>query len=65
MARKLIYVKITGTAINQTFRAVSHEMRGLPAGTYHIFEMEDGTTVYYNDFGVRTVTVADDPKKLD
>lgn len=63
-AKKLIYVCITGTGMYQDFKAVSHELRGLPADTYHIFEMEDGTTVYMNDFGIRSVTISDDPKKL-
>ena len=64
MAKKVIYVKISGTGINQSFKALSHELQGLPAGTYHIFELEDGTKVYYNDFGIRTVLIADNPDKL-
>lgn len=65
MAKKLIYVKITGTGINQIFRAVSHEINGLPAGTYHVFELEDGTTVFYNDFGIRSIIIADRLEKLN
>jgi hypothetical protein len=65
MTKKFIYVKITGTGIFQTFKAVSHELRGLPAGSYHIFVLEDGTEVFYNDFGVRTVVLADNPEKLN
>jgi hypothetical protein len=38
---------------------------GLPSGTYHIFELENGATVYLNDFGIRTVTVADSLDKLN
>jgi hypothetical protein len=65
MTKKFIYVKITGTGIFQTFKAVSHELRGLPAGSYHVFELPDGTTIYFNDFGVRSVVVADTPEKLN
>jgi len=65
VAKKLLYVRVTGTAYNQTFGVVSHELRGLPAGTYHIFEMADGTTVFLNDFGIRSVSIADSPEKLN
>jgi hypothetical protein len=63
--KKVIYVRVSGTSINQYFKVLSHEVLGLPAGTYHVFEMENGAKVFLNDFGVRTVTVADDPDKLN
>lgn len=62
--KSLIYVHILGQGINETFRAVSHEVMGFPAGTYHKFVMEDGTDVYFNDFGVRSVKIADRLEKL-
>jgi len=61
---KVLFVRIVGTAINETFKAREHEVVGFPAGTYHKFQMEDGTTVYFNDFGVRSVTIADSLEKL-
>lgn len=66
MARKRapIYVKITGTGISEEFAALSHEIVGLPAGTYHKFEMPTGAVTYFNDFGVRTVVIADAPEDL-
>jgi hypothetical protein len=63
-AKKPIFVKITGTGIVQSFQCMSHDMQGLPAGTYHVFEMADGVKMYLNDFGIRTVLIADDPAKL-
>jgi len=64
MAKKLIYVKIIGTGIMQQFQCVAHSVTGYPAGTYHIFEMPDGSTMYLNDFGIRSVVIADTPDKL-
>jgi hypothetical protein len=52
-----IQVTLTGTGINENFLAMSHEIMGLPAGTYHKFLLEDGTFLYYNDFGLRTVLI--------
>ena len=57
MAKSPIYVKIIGTGINEVFKALSHEIKGLPGGTYHVFEMESGATVFFNDFGIRSVTI--------
>lgn len=50
-----ILVEIKGTGINEEFEALSHEILGLPAGTYHKFEMKNGSTLFVNDFGIRTV----------
>lgn len=58
-SRKLFYARIVGTGINATLKVTSHELRGLPAGTYHVFTLENGAVLYFNDFGVRTVTIAD------
>ena len=64
MDKKLLYVRISGTGFSQTWKCVSHEVIGYPAGTYHVFKFEDGSIVYLNDFGIRTVTIADAPEKL-
>lgn len=61
----MILVRITGTGINEVFKARSHELIGLPAGTYHKFILQNGIEIFYNDFGVRQVSlqrgvVADD-----
>jgi len=63
--KKLLYVRLAGTGINQTFQCLSHELKGLPAGNFHIFEMENGATMYVNDFGIRFVTIADSLEKLN
>lgn len=65
MPRRLIFVKILGTGVNETLRCLSHEIKGLPAGTYHVFEMENGSTLYFNDFGVRSVLIADSIEALN
>lgn len=62
---KRIYVKITGTGLNETFQALSHEMIDMRAATYHLFTMPDGTKVYWNDFGIRTIIIADSIDKLN
>jgi len=62
---KVIFVKILGTGIHEQFRALSHEIVGLPAGTYHKFAMENGSVLYINDFGVRTVAIAGTPEALN
>jgi len=59
------FIKVTGTGIHQEFKCKSHEVIGYPAGTYHKFIMPDGTIFLLNDFGIRTVTVADSADKLD
>jgi hypothetical protein len=56
--KPLIHVKITGTGVNDEFDAVSHEIVGLPAGTYHKFDFVNGVTAYWNDFGIRCVYIA-------
>lgn len=63
--KKLIYVKITGQGINERFEAVSHEVKGYPAGTYHCFELINGTELYFNDFGVRSIVISDRKELLD
>jgi len=62
---KVIYVKILGTGIQEQFRALSHEIVGLPAGTYHKFVLENGAMLYINDFGVRFVTIANSFEALN
>jgi len=57
--KKTIFVRILGQSVHENFQAVSHEIVGLPAGTYHKFEMPNGSTVYYNDFGIRSIVIAD------
>lgn len=57
VSKNRIRVRILGTGINEFFEAVTHEIVGLPAGTYHKFTYNDGTVTYYNDFGVRSVSV--------
>lgn len=63
----MIYVKVIGNGLNvpSRFQAKSHEVKGYPAGTYHLFIMENGAKFWLNDFGIRSVTTADDPKDLD
>lgn len=65
MAKKPIYVCIKGQGVYEKFRAASHEVIGLAAGTYHKFILEDGTEVWFNDFGLRTVAIADSMAKLN
>ena len=57
MSKKLIHVRLTGTGINDEFDCVSHEIVGLPAGTYHKFVLANGLTAYFNDFGIRCVYI--------
>jgi hypothetical protein len=54
-----ITVTLTGTGINEHFTAVSHELVGLPAGTYHKFTLRGGAVLFYNDSGIRTVLIED------
>ena len=54
---KNIRVHIEGTGIVEDFEAKSHELLGLPAGTYHKFILLDGTEALYNDFGIRFITI--------
>ncbi len=63
-AKKLIYVHLRGTGVSETFKALSHEIVGLPADTYHKFVMENGATIYYNGFGIRSVIIADSVEAL-
>jgi len=66
MAKKnIIFVRIVGTGFNQVLKCHSHDIMGLPAGTYHKFEMDNGSTIYINDFGIRSVTVADAAEDLN
>lgn len=65
MSKKVFYVRIVGSGLLLTFRATSHEIMGLPAGTYHKFVFENGTTVYFNDFGVRSVQISDTEEGLN
>lgn len=60
----LIYVKIIGQGIFHQIKCVSHSIEAHPASTYHVFIMENGNKVLFNDFGVRTVTIADSLEKL-
>lgn len=62
--QKTIYIKIIGTGIHVEMEAVAHELLGLPAGTYHKMTLKDGTTFLLNDFGIRSVTLADSPEQL-
>ena len=52
-----IKITIAGQGIAAEFFAVSHEIMGLPAGTYHKFELEGGATLLYNDFGIRQLRI--------
>lgn len=63
--KNVIFVRIKGTGINESFRCRSHDIISLPAGTYHKFEMESGAITYVNDFGIRSVTIADSVEDLD
>ena len=57
MSKKFIHIRITGTGVNEEFDCVSHELVGLPAGTYHKFTFANGVIAFYNDFGIRCVYV--------
>lgn len=52
-----IHVIIRGQGVSEEFDAVSHRLEGLPGGTYHVFELGKGRTLYYNDFGIRAVQI--------
>jgi hypothetical protein len=60
-----IYIKILGTGIYERIKAVDYELIGLPADTFHKITLMDGTVCYYNTFGVRSLSIADAPEKLD
>ena len=57
-AKKPIHVRITGTGVNEEFDCISHEIVGLPAGTYHKFIFLNGVTALYNDFGIRCLYIS-------
>lgn len=60
MSRKgFIFVRLIGTGVDTRFKAITHDIIGMPADTYHKFTLEDGSVVYYNGYGVRTITIAD------
>ena len=52
-----IHVTMRGQGINEDFDAISHEIKGYPGGTYHVFELANGRLLYYNDFGIRVVQI--------
>lgn len=53
---------IRGTGIAQDTECVAHEIVGFPASTYHKFTYADGTVFWLNDFGIRSVTLANKQK---
>lgn len=55
--KQLLLVRVLGTGINDSFNALSHEIVGLPAGTYHKFILPNGIEYYLNDFGIRSVAI--------
>lgn len=64
LEKRLTYVRITGTGLNMQMQIASYEIMPMPAGTYFKFIMPDGTEFLLNDFGVRSVTFAESPEKL-
>lgn len=52
-----IHVVMVGQGLREEFDAISHEIKGYPGGTYHVFEVGQGRTLFYNDFGVRLVQI--------
>lgn len=60
MSRKTIHVVMDGTGYHEDFYAYEHEILPYPAGTYHRFLLTNGDTVYYNDFGLRTLFIKSD-----
>jgi len=52
-----IHVNIQGQGYNSDFEALSHEIMGLPGGTYHVFKISKTRTIYINDFGIRAVQI--------
>jgi hypothetical protein len=52
-----IHVNIQGQGYANEFDAVSHEIMGLPGGTYHVFKISKNRTIYINDFGIRAVQI--------
>lgn len=65
MKEKFLYVRICGTGMDQTIKVLSHDVKEYPANTYHVFEMPNGATFWLNDFGVKSLTIADSPDKLN
>ena len=61
---KIFYVRIIGTAISESFKAVSHEVKAYPSNTYHVFGMTNGSMLWFNDFGIRSILFADTPEGL-
>lgn len=50
-------VEMIGTGVQVNFDVVEHELVGLPATTYHKFTFPNGSVMFYNDFGVKSVTI--------
>lgn len=55
--RTILHVIIKGTGIDDEFDAMSHEIIGLRANTYHKFVLLNGIEFFLNDFGVRSVAI--------
>lgn len=64
---KTIFIKIVGSSMvgPQYIEAAEHELVGLPADTFHKITLKNGTVLYFNNFGVRSVVIADNREKLD
>lgn len=52
-----IHVVMLGQGMREEFDALSHEIKGFPGGTYHVFDVGHGRTLFYNDFGMRLVQI--------
>ena len=57
MTKMKIHVIMRGQGVSEEFDAVSHKIEGYPGGTYHIFDMGGGRTMFFNDFGIRVVQI--------
>lgn len=63
-AKKTYQITISGGGLHNIQRGViEHTIEGYPGTTYHKLVLSDGKILYYNDFGVRTVLVEEEPVK--
>lgn len=63
--KKIIYVRITGATYATSLKVVGHRVEAFPSNTYHVFDMENGSTLWLNDFGIQSLVFAADPKDLN
>jgi hypothetical protein len=47
----------SGTSVSNLENVLNYELLDLKAGVYHKFSLEDGSVLYVNDFGIRSIQV--------